>query len=152
MAGEIASFADLKNVKVGDVERPKPVPIGHYVSQFTGMMKEHKAKSKNLAMRFPFKLVAPADDVDQAELEAAGGIPDKEFALDFWMSPDARWRFTEFGKAMGHSDQLGLLELAEALATAGDPFLIEVYHEVGENAKPEDPPFMRFQNPTPVSG
>lgn len=152
---ELGNFSDLANVKVGEVERPKPLPTGHYQAMFSGLMKPHKARSGNQAMRFPFKLVAAGEDVDAEALEAAGGIPDKEFTIDFWMSPDARWRFTEFGKAMGHSDSLNLLELAEALATAGDPFLIEVKHEEpSAETKAKDPdaqPFMRFDNPTPVA-
>ena len=51
------SFAELAQVRGNQVERPKPVPEGHYLCQFTGPMKEHTAKSKNTAMRFPFRPV-----------------------------------------------------------------------------------------------
>lgn len=147
---DLGNFADLANVRVGDVEPPKAIPPGHYQAIFTGLMKPHKAKSGNQAMRFPFKLVAPGDDVDTDALEAAGGLPDKEFSLDFWMSPDARYRFTDFGKAMGHSDSLNLLELAEALGTANEPFLIEV----SSQADDKDPNkfYTRFDNPAPLPG
>lgn len=143
------SFADLAQVKASTVERPKPVPEGHYVAQFTGPMKEHVAKSKNTAMRFPFRPVAPGDDVDAEQLEAAGGLPDKDFNLDFWMSPDARYRFTEFCQALGANMDLNLLELAEWLAQERPQFLIQCKHEPN-NEKPEDPPFMRWDNPTAV--
>lgn len=146
---ELGNFADLANVKVGEVEAPKPLPNGHYKAMFTGLMKPHKAKSGNQAMRFPFKLVEAGEDVDADELANAGGLPDKEFTYDFWMSPDARYRFTDFGKAMGHTDDLNLLELAEALATSGDPFLIEAKQEPNQN----DPSkfFTRFDNPAPCA-
>jgi hypothetical protein len=142
-----SNFAELAQVRVGEVERPKPVPEGHYSAVITGPMKEHKAKSGNLAMRFPFKLLGPGDDVDAGELENAGGIPDKEFTLDFWMSPDARFRFTDFAcKAQGLSDDLSLIELAEALISDNKPFLIQ-----NNPQQSEDNPeiwYNRFDNPT----
>lgn len=154
---ELGNFADLANVKVGDVKPPIPGPVGHYKCLFTGPMKQHKAQSGNQAMRFPFKPVEPMSDVDPeawAQFQQDGGFGDKQFTIDFWMSPDARYRFTNFGVAMGHSDQLNLLELAEALATAGEPFVLEMSHEPAKNkdGSIDDtrPPYMRWDNPTPV--
>lgn len=143
---ELGSFAELANVRVGDVEPPKALPEGHYTAQFTGPMKEHKAKSGNLAMRFPIKLIAAGDDVDAEELEIAGGLPDKEYAIDFWMSPDARFRFTDFGKAMGASDDLNLIELAGWLIEEGQPFTVEVKRE--QNKDDPEKFFTRIDNPT----
>jgi hypothetical protein len=141
------NFSDLAQVKAADVKPPVSLPKGHYLAQFSGPMKEHKAKSGNLAMRFPFKLLGPGDDVDTAELENAGGIPDKEFTIDFWMSPDARFRFTDFAcKAQGLSDDLSLIELAEALIADNKPFLIQ-----NNPQQSEDNPeiwYNRFDNPT----
>jgi hypothetical protein len=141
----MVDFSELANVKVGDVQAPKLIPVGHYQAVITGLMKPHAAKSGNTAMRFPFKLIAAGDDVDAEELQAAGGLPDRDFSIDFWMSPDARFRFTDFGKAMGHSDQLNLIELAEALATSNDLFMIEVKHE--PDSRDASKIYMRFDNP-----
>ena len=141
------NFSDLAQVKAADVKPPVCLPEGHYIAQFSGPMKEHKAKSGNLAMRFPFKLLGPGEDVDAAALEQAGGIPDKEFSLDFWMSPDARFRFTDFAcKAQGLSDDLNLVELAEQLITENKPFLIQ-----NKPRQSEDNPevfYNNFDNPT----
>lgn len=127
MAEALANFSDLANVKANTVEAPKALPAGHYTAQFTGPMKPHKAaKSGNQAMRFSFKLLAAGDDVNADELEAAGGLPDKEFNLDFWMSPEARYRFTNFAcNEMGLSDDMNLIELAEALIAENKPFSIQ---------------------------
>lgn len=149
MAEASVNFADLAQVKVGEVERPKPVPAGHYQAVITGPMTQHKAKSGNVAMRFPCKLVAPGDDVDAEALDAAGGLPDKGFNLDFWMSPDARYRFTDFTKALGISDDLNLLEAAEALVDLNEPFLIEAKQEPSE--RDPEAVYMRYDNPTTVS-
>jgi len=142
----MTNFAELAQVRVGEVEKPKPLPEGHYIAQFTQPMKQHKAKSGNVAMRFAFKLVGAGDDVDQEALDSAGGLPDKEFNLDFWMSPDARYRFTDFGKAMGASDDLNLIELAEYLITENKPFTIQAKQETDSN-DPEKV-YTRFDNPT----
>lgn len=141
------NFADLAQVKAADVKPPVLLPTGHYTCQFAGPMKQHKAKSGNVAMRYPFKVLAPGSDVDDNDLESAGGIPDKEYALDFWMSPDARYRFTDFAcKAQGLSDELNLIELAEALISENKPFTLEAKHE--PNDDPDKPPYLRWDNPT----
>lgn len=142
----MSNFSELANVRIGEVEKPKPNPEGHYKALFCGPAKEHKAKSGNLALRFPFKLIEAGEDVNAEELEAAGGLPDKEFALDFWMSPDARYRFTEFAKAMGVGEDLTIVEAAEALAGSGQPFMIQAKREADQN----DPEkfYTRFDNPT----
>lgn len=143
------SFAELAQVRAGDVERPKAVPQGHYICQFTGPMKEHVAKSKNTAMRFPFRPVAPGDDVDAEQLSEIGGIPDKDYYFDFWMSPDARYRFTEFCEALGANMDLNLLELAEWLASERPQFTLEAKHRFNDE-KPDQPPFVDWDNPAPV--
>lgn len=147
------TFADLANFKAKDVKEPQPLPVGHYQAQFSGLMQEHKSSQKGtLAMRFPLTLLAPGDDVDQEELAASldgKQLSDKKFTFDFWMSPGAMFRFTNFTKAMGLSDELNLLEQAEALGTGGEPFLIEVKHE----PRQDDPTKMRMvlDNPTPLA-
>lgn len=149
----MTSFADLAQTRIEDVERPKPMPEGHYQAMITGPAKEHKAKSGNLALRFPFKLVGPGEDIDAEALEAAGGIGDKERTIDFWMSPDARWRFTEFVKALGGPTEGTIVEGAEWLAGSQTPFLIQCKQELGgDDSTPADqrPIFSRFDNPTAI--
>lgn len=151
------NFADLAQVKVGDVEPPKALPEGHYLAQITGPMTQHKAaKSGNVAMRFPCKILGPStdpQDVDQADYEASLTKKDgtqkdpPAFNLDFWMSPDARYRFTDFIKAMGASDSMGLIEAAEWLVGEGNkPFLITNKHRVAEDDSGKI--FNNFDNPT----
>lgn len=147
---ELGSFSELASVKGNQVEKPKPLPEGNYSVMITGPYKEHKAKSGNSAMRFPAKVIAPLDDVDQAALAAAGPKAlEREFAIDFWMSPDARWRFTEFAVAMGIDPELNLLEMGSELATLGTPFQMTCKQEPAQN----DPStvYARFDNPVPLS-
>lgn len=134
MVEAVGNFSDLAQIKANEVKKPSAHPPGHYTAQFTGPMTQNKAKSGNVSMRFPFKVVAAGDDVDADQLAAAGGLPDKTYHFDFWMSPDARYRFTDFAcKAQGLSDDLNLLELAEQLVAEGKPFSIENKPRTDEN-------------------
>jgi len=163
---DLGNFAELANVKASDVKRPVPVPEGHYTCLITGLMKPHKARSGNQAMRFPFKVVEPGTDVDPqklADYQAAGGtFGDKEYTYDFWMSPDARFRFTEFTAAMGlGKGDPNLLELAERLATSNKPFTLQAKHEWPKDEAGNDKlvdeagnptvPFVRWDNPAPAA-
>lgn len=160
---DLGNFADLANTKVGDVEPPKVIPAGHYQVLITGLWKPHTAKSKNQAMRFPFRPIQAGDDVDMEQLAEADGLPikdsagkEREFYYDFWMSPDARYRFTDFVKSMGISDQLNLIEAAQELSNSGKPFLLECRHEYPKDAGGNDdltkPPYLRWDNPTAIEG
>jgi hypothetical protein len=143
----LANFGELASVKANTVERPKALPEGHYIAQFSGPMTQHKAKSGNIAMRFPFKLLSAGEDVDQEEVAAAGGLPDKTYNLDFWMSPEARYRFTDFAcGAQGLSDDMSLIELAEQLLAEAKPFSIQNKPQQDEN----DPKiwYNRWDNPS----
>lgn len=123
-------FDELKNTKVGDVKAPEKMPVGHYTGQITDMWKEQKAKSGNTALRYPWQLREAGSDVDLEALEAAGGIPqDRTFTLDFWMSPEARFRFTNFTRSCGISEELMILEAAQELGESGQLFTIECKHE-----------------------
>lgn len=148
---EIGSFAELGNVKANTVQKPKNLPDGHYSVLINGPFKEHKAKSGNLAMRFPLKIVQAMSDVDQEALqdEQVQKALQRDYFVDFWMSPDARWRFTDFGKAMGLSDELDILTMGEELVKLGEPFLMQ-----GKNEQSDRDPeqfFFRLDNPAPLS-
>lgn len=138
-------FSDLAQVKVGEVERPKPYPEGKYRAVITGPATEHKAKSGNLALRFPFRPVELVEG-DEEALAAAGGIKqDRLEKIDFWMSPDARYRFTEFAKTLGASDDLNIVEAAEHVAGCGNTFLIDAKHRTSE--KDPNQVFVDWDNP-----
>lgn len=131
------SFADLAQTKVGQVERPKLYPIGKYRGVITGPAKEHKARSGNFALRFPWRVVEMVEGDEEALAEMGGVKADREEKLDFWMSPDARYRFTEFASSLGvGNDDMNLIELAEAVSGSGNTFLIDLTHRQDEE-KPD---------------
>lgn len=127
-------FNQLINTKASDVKAPTLLPTGHYEAMIAGPMSPHKARSGNVAMRFPIQITAPGDDVDAEVLNDAGGIPDKKYNLDYWMSPDAQFRFKDFCASCGMDvDNLTLSELAEQLVENSQTFTVEVKHEADSN-------------------
>lgn len=138
-------FNSLVNTRAGDVTKPVPVPVGHYNAMFSGAMTPHKAKTGNVAMRFPVKLMEAGADVDADALQTSGGIPDRVFNVDFWMSPDAQFRFTDFCKSCGvFDDNLTLVQMAERLIEEQVLFTVEVTHQ--PNDKDPDSPYARVDN------
>lgn len=145
-----STFAELAQTKVGSVEAPKPIPTGFYQAIITGPFVEHRTKSQKLAARFPLQLVAPHEGVDAEELEARGGLPEKPLNYDFYMTPEAMYRFTDFAKAVfGVGEEANLIEALETVGTAGTPFMVEVKHEQDQR----DPSkfYTRIDNPAPLS-
>lgn len=149
MADEKFSWNDLASTKVGEVERPPLRPQGHYVGVITGRPETGESSRKGtLFATFPVQVNEALDDVDADELSAAGGASFKG-EITFWLSPKALWMFTEFGKQMGASDELNVMELAEWLAECGEPIVFNGTHE--PNEKNPERPFFRLQNPVPLA-
>lgn len=149
MSDETLNWESLAQTSVGDVERPPLRPVGHYVALFAGRAEQGASSKKGtLFLKYPTTVQSALDDVDVAELEAAGGASFKGEVV-FWISPNALWRFTDFAKGMGASDEMNVLEAAEYLAGCGEPFVVEARHE--ENDKNPGNFFLRLDNPIPLS-
>lgn len=149
MAEQALNWNELANTRVGEVERPPLKPAGHYTAVITGRGEASNSKKKGtLMLTFPIQVQEPMDDVDAEELAAAGGANFKG-EITFFLTPNSLYRFTEFGKGLGASDDLNIPELAEWLADSGEPFVVEARHEAAQD-NPERV-FMRLDNPTPLS-
>jgi hypothetical protein len=149
MADEAFSWSDLANTNISEIERPPLRPQGHYVGVISGKAETGESKKKGtLYATFPVQVQEALDDVDADELNGAGGANFKG-DITFWLSPKALWMLTEFGKQMGASDELTVMELLEWLADCGEPIVFQGTHE--PNEKNPDRPFFRLQNPVPQS-
>jgi hypothetical protein len=134
MADEAFSWSDLANTNISEIERPPLRPQGHYVGVISGKAETGESKKKGtLYATFPVQVQEALDDGD----------------ITFWLSPKALWMLTEFGKQMGASDELNVMELLEWLADCGEPIVFQGTHE--PNEKNPDRPFFRLQNPVPQS-
>ena len=149
MSEEKLNWSDLANTKTGDVERPPLRPIGHYVGVFSGKAETGESSKKGtLYATFPVQIQEALEDVDADQLAEAGGANFKS-EYTFWLSPKALWMITEFGKSMGASDELNVMELIEWLGDTGEAIVFQGTHE--PNDRNPDRPFFRLQNAVPLS-
>lgn len=147
---EVLNWNDLANIRVGEVEPPKGIPDGHYSALIVGNAKiENKGQKKTLCATFPIRLNEPLSDVDEEAFAESDGFRKDGYELQFWLTPSSLYRFTEFGKAMGGSDDATVQELAEYLADCGEAFVVTVKHEASQ--KDPSRQFMRIDDPIPLS-
>lgn len=144
------NWETLGQTAIGDVERPPVRPIGHYQAIINGRGKQDASPKKGtLFIEFPCQVIEALEDVDEEELQAAGGV-NFSGRITFWLTNNSLYRFTDFGRGMGASDELNVLELAEWLATCGEPFVVQGSHELNDK-NPEAPPRFKLDNPIPLS-
>lgn len=145
---EALNWNDLADTRVGEVEPPKGLPDGHYAAIITGAGKtDNVGQNKTLLINFPVRLNEPMDDVDSQAFADSDGLEGREDELTFWLTPKSLYRFTEFGKALGASDEMSIPELAEYLATCGEQFVVEGKNATSKNGKP----YFSIDNPIPMS-
>jgi hypothetical protein len=139
------NWNDLAGTRVGEVEPPKHIPNGHYQGLIVGAGKvENKGQKKTLVITYPIKLQEPLADVDMEAFEGSDGFKDG-YELQFWLTPASLYRFTDFGKALGASDDLSVPEMAEYLATCGEAFVIQASTQADDkNPKRQ---YLRLDNP-----
>jgi hypothetical protein len=122
---ETLDWASLGQTRVGEVEAPKGLPDGHYSAIITGNGKvDNVGKNKTLVITFPIRLNEPMTDVDEEAFAASDGLSGRSDELSFYLTPKSLYRFTEFGKAMGATDDMSIPEMAEYLATCGNEFVV----------------------------
>jgi hypothetical protein len=97
----MVDFTSALNKKVMDVEKPKPRPIGSYLSMIQGMPKQKtvvvQGEEKPI-VSFSVKLLQPKEDVDAEELAAHGDVSAwPPFNRDFWIdTPEGEWALRQF--------------------------------------------------------
>jgi hypothetical protein len=140
----------LSQTRVGDVERPPMLPVGHYAANIVGQAERgQSAKKQTLFVKFPLRFTEPMDDVDQEELQAVGGLPDKNQDLTMYLTEKTLHRFTDLVKGMGGSEDFNVVEGIGYLEECGEPLVVKVTHEADER-NPERV-FLRIDSPMPLS-
>lgn len=143
------NWSDLASTRVGEVEPPKFIPDGHYQALITGAGKvDNRGKNKTLVITFPIRLTEPLSDVDEEAFAQSDGFKANGYELDFWLTPASLYRFTEFGKALGASEDMSIPEMAEFLANSGEPFAVQVSSGVSDKT---NRPYLNIDNPIPLS-
>ncbi len=73
----MVDFTSILNKPAEAVEKPKPKPIGSYQAVVTGMPAQRTVSTKDgdrAVIRFTYKLISAADDVDQDQLSEVADI------------------------------------------------------------------------------
>lgn len=92
-------FTTLLATKVDTIEKPKPLPAGHYLCQVTKYETGETRAKQTPYIRVHFKPLEPKDDIDAAAFEEFGGaakLAEKVIQHDFYITPDALFRLRQF--------------------------------------------------------
>ena len=90
-------FEALLNTSIDDVEKPKPLPVGHYkavVKSFEFGKADNERQTPRC--RFMIQPIEPQEDVDIDALQQVNKWSEKPLRLDQWITEDAMWRFKQF--------------------------------------------------------
>lgn len=82
------NFQSILSQSPTEVIRPKPLPKGTYlctVGQWEGI---ESSKKKTPGVRFTLKPLAPMEDVDTDDLQAAGGLEGKTIRHELYVKTD----------------------------------------------------------------
>lgn len=87
----------LQGATLGEIEKPKPLPVGSYVAKIIGSSYD-KAKNENKTpfVRFNLEVVNALSDVDEGDLEAFGEIAGKKTKVDLYLTDAALHMLQDF--------------------------------------------------------
>ncbi len=95
------NFASILDESPTEVSAPQPAPQGTYVF-VVGNPRYDKSSVKGTDfVEFPVRAVAAESDVDEAELEEAGGLDAINLRATFYLTEDAVYRLDEFHSHCG---------------------------------------------------
>lgn len=95
------NFASILDESPTEVSAPQPAPQGTYVF-VVGNPRYDKSSVKGTDfVEFPVRAIAAESDVDEAELEEAGGLDAINLRATFYLTEDAVYRLDEFHSHCG---------------------------------------------------
>ncbi len=87
----------LAGAKLGEIEKPKPLPTGSYIGLIKSVAYDvSRGEKKTPFARINIELIQALDDVNQDDLASAGGVQGKKTKVDFYLTDDALFRLQEF--------------------------------------------------------
>lgn len=133
----MASFADILNKKVDEVERPKPLPAGTYLGIVEGLPDIGTIGQNNTPKAdIKIKLLQAEDDVDQDALKELGDrFPGISLRHRLFLTEDSAWRVKQFLE-----DHLGLDGTGKTLGelfneAAGNQVKVVVKHRPSQDGQ-----------------
>jgi hypothetical protein len=95
------NFEDILNTPFDEIERPKPLPPGTYLVTVTSFRRDVSSKAQTPFIEYTLQPNQAGEDVDEAELEAMGGIGTRTFRYTCYLTEGALWRLKDFLIACG---------------------------------------------------
>lgn len=94
----MASFQDILDQPVTQVDRPKPTPVGTYLFLVDGQPKMSQiGQNKTDVIDFNLKILqVMGDSPSPAEVEEFGGVAGKPVRARFFITEPAKWRLDKF--------------------------------------------------------
>lgn len=92
------NFSEILSGSVlGEIERPKPLPAGSYQATIKNVeFLEAKNDKKTPYARVNLNIVGAMEDVDADLLAEFGDVNGKTTRVDFYLTPESRYRFQDF--------------------------------------------------------
>ena len=137
-----ANFASILDRPASEIERPKPLPIGTYLTIIKGLPRYDKSSKKQTDfVEFTHEIIAAADDVDEALLQEAGGLTLKDgtprmIKNSYYLTDDAGWRLRKFLEDCGFDFSDGKTSMRDAVeSTPNCEVHIMIKHEASQDGR-----------------
>lgn len=96
------NFSSILDESPTEVSAPVPLPQGVYLCMVTGTPRYDKSSRKGTDfVEFTLRPIAAEADVDETELDEAGGLEGKTIKAVFYLTEDAIYRLDEFHSHCG---------------------------------------------------
>ena len=92
---ESSTFRQLLAQTSESVERPKPLPEGHYLGSIKSYAFGQSRKKQTAFVEFTYTLEEAQEDVDQTQLEGIN-LANKEIKSTFYLTPGSIYRLSDF--------------------------------------------------------
>lgn len=136
-AAQAQSFSSILDRAPSEIEKPKPLPQGSYVTVLVGLPRIDKSAKKQTEFReFTHKILSAGEDVDADELETYLGdrkLTDVTVKNTYYITEGAVWRLKEFLEHAG-VDLDACESLSEAIEqTPGKQVGVFINHEASQD-------------------
>ncbi len=136
-AAQAASFGSILDRAPSEIEKPKPAPVGSYMTTLVGQPRFDKSSKKQTEfVEFTHKFLSAGEDVDTDELEAFLGdrkITEITMKNTYYLTEASLWRLKEFLEHCG-VDMDDVESLREGIeATPGKQVGLFLNHEASQD-------------------
>lgn len=130
-----ANMAAILDRPADTFERPKPLPVGQYLTTVVGQPRQDVSEKKQTPfVEYTLKLMQAYDDVDQEALTEAGGIGDRTMKITFYLTEASAYRLKEFLEHCGVD--IDGKKLSQAIGeAAGCQVVIKIKHTASDDGE-----------------